>query len=135
MGRFFFILIWLFFSSLFAQPIGSQKEIIDRIKPIGKVSVENNKQPVETVEKKVSKILSGEKTYQQFCIVCHKDGLAGAPKFQDQNDWKLRLIGKSIDDLCISATKGLNAMPAKGTCYECSDEALKAAIQYMLPRS
>jgi cytochrome c5 len=74
-------------------------------------------------------------TYEQFCIICHKDGLVGAPRFGDEKDWKPRLSGKTLDDLLAVAKKGLNAMPPQGTCTECSDEDLKAAIQYMLPRS
>jgi cytochrome c5 len=36
--------------------------------------------------------------------------------------------------LVASSIKGLNAMPAKGTCFKCMDEDLKAAISYMLPK-
>lgn len=78
---------------------------------------------------------SGEETYQKYCSVCHRDGIAGAPKFRDKKDWQPHLDNKTIDDLVAIATKGVNAMPAKGTCFECSDEDLKNAIQYMLPQS
>lgn len=77
---------------------------------------------------------AGKATYEQFCIVCHRDGLAGAPKCGDKEDWKVRLSGKTMDDLLGIVNKGLNVMPEKGTCTECSDEDLKAAIQYMLPK-
>jgi len=36
-----------------------------------------------------------------------------------------------LDGLLAKAITGLNAMPPKGTCGECSDAELKAAIQKM----
>ncbi|MFI4918631.1 MAG: c-type cytochrome [Legionellales bacterium] len=76
----------------------------------------------------------GQETYEHFCIACHQEGVVGAPKFRDENDWKQRLTGKTMDDLVSSAVNGLNVMPAQGTCSECSKDDLKAAIQYMLPK-
>jgi cytochrome c5 len=76
----------------------------------------------------------GQKIYERFCIVCHRDGLVGAPKFRDEQQWKSHLSGKTMDELVAVAVKGLNAMPAKGTCYECSEQELKSAIEYMLPK-
>ena len=65
--------------------------------------------------------------------MCHRDGIAGAPKFRDENSWKPRLANANIDALIASAIKGKNAMPPKGTCQECSDSDIKAAIEYMVP--
>ncbi len=78
---------------------------------------------------------AGQRVYDRFCIVCHRDGLIGAPRMGEEKDWKPRLDKKTIDDLLTSAIKGLNAMPAKGTCSECTDNELKEAIEYMLPKS
>ncbi len=111
-----------------------RQQIQQRIQPIGKVRIQedgtirqNKKKLPVPVEKN-----NGQVIYEQYCIICHRDGLAGAPKFRDAKEWKLRSLGKTVDDLVSSATKGLNAMPAKGTCYNCSDADLKAAIEYML---
>jgi cytochrome c5 len=124
---------------VFAQDSVSKEQIEQRIQPVGQVTIADSKQinNPETIEPKTAaeKSNNGQSTYERFCIVCHRDGLAGAPKFADEKDWKQRLTGKTIDDLLASVNKGLNAMPAKGTCVECSDEDLKAAIQYMLPKS
>lgn len=79
-----------------------------------------------------SKEAAGQQVYERFCVVCHRDGLVGAPKVHDQA-WSSRLSGRTIDDLVATAIKGLNAMPAKGTCYECSDDDMRAAVEYMLP--
>ncbi|MDY6890590.1 MAG: c-type cytochrome [Pseudomonadota bacterium] len=74
---------------------------------------------------------SGEELYNTKCSVCHVAGVAGAPKFGDAAAWAPR-AAKGLDGLLASAKNGLNAMPPMGTCMDCSDEELKAAIQYML---
>ncbi|KTD52801.1 c-type cytochrome [Legionella quateirensis] len=127
--------------SIFALDDIDRQQIQQRIQPIGKVRVQDQGNDTsETVTKnestaKVENKEPGQETYEQYCIVCHRDGLAGAPKFRDKTDWAPRLSGRTIDELVSSATKGLNAMPPKGTCAECTEGDLKAAIQYMLPKS
>jgi cytochrome c5 len=68
--------------------------------------------------------------YNQACIACHASGAAGAPKFGNAADWAPRLA-KGIDKLLVSTKNGLNAMPPKGLCMNCSDADFKALIQYM----
>lgn len=75
--------------------------------------------------------LSGEQIYNQFCTVCHAAGVAGAPKLGDKAAWKPR-VDQGIEKLLQHATQGLNAMPPKGTCAQCSDGDLKSAIEYMI---
>lgn len=134
--RIIFILV-LIPLQLFAVGDYDQKQIQERISPIGKVHVEESSQdeiktaPVSS-EAAVKKS-PGQVTYEQYCTICHKDGVAGAPKFRDSLDWNPRIAKKNIDSLTESALKGLNAMPAKGTCQECSLADLKAAIEYMVP--
>lgn len=56
----------------------------------------------------------------------------GHLKIGDAAAWKPR-IGKGIEVLYISALQGVpgTAMMAKGTCAACSDNELKAAVDYM----
>jgi cytochrome c5 len=84
---------------------------------------------------RVSKTQKGQEIYEHTCVVCHQNGLAGAPRFRNEKDWKPRLKDRTLNDLVASSIKGLNAMPEKGTCIKCSDEDLKAALSYMLPSS
>ena len=71
----------------------------------------------------------GKKIYESVCVACHGSGAAGAPKFGDKAAWAPRLK-PGLDEVVKSATKGLNAMPAKGG-YTGSDEEFKAAVTYL----
>ncbi|MBA2709917.1 MAG: cytochrome c5 family protein [Tatlockia sp.] len=119
--------------SLWASSSSTREEIVKRIKPIGQVNVVKQELPVQ--ENNPSKETPGRAIYEQYCSVCHQDGIAAAPRFRNAENWRSRLDKESIDELVASATKGLNAMPMKGTCMECSDEDIRNAIQYMLPKS
>jgi cytochrome c5 len=72
----------------------------------------------------------GKATYDTTCHVCHGAGVAGAPKFGDKAAWAPRIKqGKAA--LYNSALKGKGAMPAKGGNAALSDDAVKAAVDYM----
>jgi len=73
----------------------------------------------------------GQKIYQTSCQVCHVAGVAGAPKLGDKDAWAPR-IAKGNDVLFSSVKNGLNAMPPKGTCMSCSEDELRAAMEYMV---
>lgn len=78
---------------------------------------------------------AGEKVYSEFCAVCHdKDPQIslGAPRMDIPADWAHR--HKTLDEMTKSVAEGLNEMPARGGCFECSDALLEAAIQYMIPK-
>ena len=68
--------------------------------------------------------------YNKSCIACHSSGAAGAPKTGAVEQWQHRLK-KGMDTLVMNVDKGLNAMPAKGMCYDCSTDDFKALIEYM----
>ena len=68
--------------------------------------------------------------FDRSCKICHAIGTANAPKTGDVAAWEPRLA-KGMDALVESVNKGLNAMPPKGMCFDCSDEEYKAMIEYM----
>jgi len=73
--------------------------------------------------------------YQQNCWACHNTGAAGAPKVGVPADWTPRLE-KGFDTVVANAIAGLNGvMPAKGLCFTCSDDDIRALVQYMLDNS
>jgi cytochrome c5 len=78
----------------------------------------------------------GKQIYNQFCVMCHAQKPAinlGAPRIGILKEWKPRLE-KGIDKMLAAIDPGLNAMPPRGGCFECSDDDLKQAILYMLPK-
>jgi cytochrome c5 len=68
--------------------------------------------------------------YNKTCAVCHASGAAGAPKTGVAADWEPRM-GKGMDVLVASVENGMNAMPPKGMCFDCSADDYKALIEYM----
>lgn len=128
-----FIILCLCSSLIFALSDAELAQIAARIAPVGQVSVQEEA-VVKVASSEKPSSSTGEKIYQQYCIVCHQNGLADAPKFRDATDWKARTKIKNTHELTDSAIHGLNAMPAKGSCNDCSEKDLKAAIEYMLPR-
>lgn len=68
--------------------------------------------------------------YNKACTFCHAAGVSNAPKTFDAEAWKPRLA-KGMDKLVGSVKSGLNAMPPKGMCADCSDADYKALITYM----
>ena len=68
--------------------------------------------------------------YNKSCAVCHASGAANAPKTGDAAVWEPRMA-KGMDVLVKSVNDGMNAMPPKGMCFDCSDEDYKALIEYM----
>jgi cytochrome c5 len=90
-------------------------------------AVEAPEPPVDTQTSSAD----GQKIYQSSCQACHVAGVAGAPKLGDKEAWAPR-IAKGNDALLSSVTKGLNAMPPKGTCMSCSEDELRAAVEYMV---
>lgn len=73
----------------------------------------------------------GKATYDTKCFVCHASGVAGAPKFGDKAAWAPR-IATGMDALVATSLTGKGGMPPKGTCMDCSESDLKAAIEYMV---
>ena len=73
----------------------------------------------------------GQSIYQKSCQACHAAGIAGAPKLGDKAAWAPR-IAKGNDALLSSVKNGLKAMPPKGTCMSCSEDELRAAMEYMV---
>lgn len=71
-----------------------------------------------------------EAKYQQSCFACHGTGAAGAPKLDDKAAWEEKM-SKGMDAVMANVLSGINAMPAKGLCFDCSDSDLMALVEYM----
>ncbi len=79
-------------------------------------------------------LADGEQIYKQSCQGCHATGAAGAPKLGDKAAWAPR-IATGMDAMVASSINGKGVMPPKGTCMSCSDDDLKAAVEYMVNQS
>lgn len=79
---------------------------------------------------------NAEQTYMASCFACHSTGAAGAPKVGEgfAAEWAPRLE-KGMDAVVSNAINGVNTMPPKGLCFNCTDEDLRAIIDYMLETS
>ena len=79
-------------------------------------------------------LADGKRIYDETCSVCHAEGKLGAPKVGDKRVWAPR-IGQNIDVLIYHAIHGYRRMPPKGTCIDCSDAEIIAAVKYMVQQS
>lgn len=73
----------------------------------------------------------GQKIYGTHCAMCHNTGVAEAPKLGDKAEWKKRLKA-SPNVVYDHAINGFSTMPAKGGCNSCSNEQIKAAVDYLV---
>jgi len=79
---------------------------------------------------------SGEAVYNAACMACHDTGAGGAPRLGDADAWADR-IAKGMDTLYDAGINGIagTSMMAKGGCANCTDEEVKAAVDYMVEES
>ena len=142
------VLIIVLVSVIYALTVGSfpavdstvASSVEERLRPVGEVQVAGDAQqaepaatPAADAAPAVASVegVSGEAIYAKACVVCHASGAAGAPKLGDKAAWDPRL-SLGVDGLLASAIKGKGAMPPRGTCGNCSDADLRAAVEYMV---
>jgi len=104
----------------------SEDDIKARIQPIGKVHIAGAKAEVAS-----SGPRSGSDIYAKACVACHSVGVLNAPKLQDAADWAPRME-KGFDTVWQNAINGIGGMPPMGTCGDCSNDEIKAAIEHMI---
>ncbi|MYJ75789.1 MAG: cytochrome c5 family protein [Gammaproteobacteria bacterium] len=119
-------------------PAGTVADIEDRTRPFGELCLEGDDcggvgdapPAVQVVER------TGSEIYAKHCQVCHLGGLNNAPKFGDAEAWEPRLA-KGMDELFRNTKEGFNngLMPAMGTCMDCTDAELRAALEYTVGAS
>ena len=105
----------------------SREAIAERIKPAGKHYVAGESSAAE----ESSGPRSGQQVYDKFCTACHTSGVMGAPKMNNASDWEARL-DQGMETVLKHAVEGYNAMPPMGTCSDCSEDEIQAAIDYMI---
>jgi cytochrome c5 len=103
--------------------------LLERIKPVGKVQVAGAAPVGPAV---AAGPRSGKDIYAGACTACHAVGVLGAPKTQVAAEWQPRLDAKGYDQVWKNAIDGIGAMPAMGACRDCTNDDIKAAIDYMI---
>jgi cytochrome c5 len=81
---------------------------------------------------------SGQEVFEASCANCHDSFIggffSGAPALGDKADWEA-LIPKGIDGLTGTTIAGIGGMEERGGCADCSDEEIRAAVEYILEQS
>ncbi|RJG49570.1 cytochrome c5 family protein [Motilimonas pumila] len=112
----------------------SEDAIAERVKPVGNVYLDGELPDVAAAtssSEASSEPRDGATVYNTKCMACHATGAAGAPIKGDAGQWAAR-ISQGKETLYSHAINGFNAMPAKGTCMDCSDDEIKVAVDYMI---
>lgn len=135
----------------------SPENVAKRIQPVARVVVDESKKavaapsavpaaavsepvivaaviPAAGVQLAAGGKVDGKTAYEGACAACHTGGIAGAPKFADKAAWSSR-ISKGSATLYEHAIKGFNTMPAKGGQAALADDAVKAAVDYMVAQA
>lgn len=137
-----FVLAVSFTAAVFAGAAAathlSNKSVKERLEPVHKVYVEGDEIPQVSNTAPSTGAASGprapEDIYNTYCTACHAAGVAGAPKLGDVAAWEPR-VAQGVETVYEHAISGLNAMPPKGTCADCSDDEIKAVVDYMLEQN
>jgi cytochrome c5 len=79
-------------------------------------------------------IATGEQVYRQSCGTCHDGGKLGAPVIGDKVQWA-PLLRRNFDLLLTNTLLGVDNMPPKGGCSECSNSEIIAAVKFMAQKS
>jgi cytochrome c5 len=129
------ISLFLIIPCFLALASKEEEAIKERLKPVGNICVENMDCGVKvmpiSLAGNAAVTRSGLDVYNSACGTCHSIGLAGAPKFGNKISWGSR-TDKGVDALVLSVINGLNGMPPKGLCMDCTDGEISSAVNYML---
>ena len=130
----------------YQETLSPNEMVTERIAPMGQVNTSGDTIAMESnapaateaaaaADAPVAAADLGKSTYDSVCFACHAQGIAGAPKFADAAAWADRLA-KGRDTNVTNAINGFTGsaglMPAKGGNPALSDEAVTAAVDYML---
>ncbi|UVW34595.1 c-type cytochrome [SAR92 clade bacterium H455] len=109
-----------------------EQQVAARIAPAGHVSMAG--QVVTMASAGAESARAGGDIYAVNCVACHSSGVAGAPKMGDVAAWSARLE-QGLETVYTNAINGIRGMPMRGTCMDCSDDEVKAAVDHILEGS
>jgi cytochrome c5 len=115
-----------------------EQAIIDRLTPIGTVCMAGEACAAAAVAGPAGP-RSAEDIYNASCMACHLTGVTNAPIFGNVEQWAPR-IATGMDALYASVFNGIEVdgvltMPVNGLCLDCSEDELRATVDYMVEGS
>ncbi|HTE40239.1 MAG TPA: c-type cytochrome [Steroidobacteraceae bacterium] len=110
----------------------------ERLAPVAKLAISGQDNSALDAPKQADVVLvdmAGDEVYKSACTACHKDGIAGAPKFGDRGAWAARIAqGKAT--LYKHALEGYQGkagfMPAKGGRTDLSEKSITSAVDHII---
>ena len=80
----------------------------------------------------------GATVFEDACASCHSGGFAGwwrdAPDIDDKEAWAPLLV-KGVEALTLATINGIGEMPPRGRCETCTDEQIRAAVDYIVEKA
>lgn len=112
-----------------SSPAMTDKEIAERIKPMGSVPAD------AIIDPKAPKVeKTGKAVFDAVCMACHATGALNAPKVGDNAAWAPR-IKEGLETISADAIKGIRQMPARGGNPDLTDTEVVRAVVYMANQS
>jgi cytochrome c5 len=129
-----FVVAQMVSGSAKTKAASNDKQIAERIKPIGELAVAGAVAVANSVIPAANAAGDkGQEVYNKVCGTCHNAGVANAPKLGDKAAWAPRLKAGN-DALYTTSIKGKGAMPPKGG-HAGPDAEVKAAVDYMVGKA
>jgi len=121
-----------------------QAQINERIRPIGQVRLLGDAElaaaaAATVAPEQVATVMSGPQVFNAACYLCHAPpGVPGAPVLGDAAAWGPRIEQgiETLNEHTINGFQGVvGFMPAKGGRVDLPDEAIIAAVEYMVEQA
>ena len=118
------------------RSVFSERAIAERLRPVGTVCIDGEECGSAAAADDTASAgpRSGEQVYGGACAACHDSGAAGAPRKGDTSAWATR-IPQGMDTLTQHTVDGYGAMPPMGMCMDCSEDEIRAAVEFIVEAS
>ena len=140
-----FMVLGVIFGDIEESTEDAAIEVMKNTAPVAKIQIQGDEPEATTAAEESTELAAsegddaGKAAYDSICVACHGSGIPGIPQLGDVAVWAPR-IEQGNDTLYEHAIKGYTGasgmpMPAKGGNPSLSDDAVKAAVDYMVASS